>query len=153
MSGAECGILLQSQHRLADLNDALEVQGMQMQPGKMDPQPQDVLIVGVLLRLSRCGRELFECAASLSGKDQIDRCQGVGSVILESQIGVGSRLEPFFTDLERQPHRVAVFSGHPPNVDVLEQIGVEHGRAVVLAELRESRPVLDLILSVPADHE
>jgi hypothetical protein len=88
---------------------------MQMQPGLIEPQPQDVVVVGVLLRLSHCGRDLFERLAPLSEEEQVERRECAGEFILDPRIRIDSGREPLRTDLEREPPRLAVFSGHPPN--------------------------------------
>src|SRR5580698_6222949 len=125
---------------------------MQMQPRLMDLQPQDVTLADVLARVGHCRRKFLECRAPLSEKDQAEQREGVGSVILDSQIGVGSGLEPFRTDLEREPPRLAVFSGYEPNLDAFHQTEVQRSGVLPFVKLRKSGPELECILSIPAAH-
>jgi hypothetical protein len=111
MSGSKRPLSQQCQRRLANPNDAREVLGVKMQPGFMDLQPQDVVLVGVILRLSHCCGDLLDRRPPLSEEDQAEQRQGVGSVIFDSQIGIGPGLERVRAEFEREPARLSVFSG------------------------------------------
>src|ERR1700722_869821 len=125
---------------------------MQMQPRLMDLQPQDVILVDVLARLGHCRRELPDRRAPFSKENQGEQCEGVGSIVFDSQIRVGCRLEPFPPDLEGEPPRLAVFSGEEPNVAALQLTEVEGSGVLPFVKLRESGPELECILTIPATH-
>src|SRR5580692_2985323 len=103
-------------------------------------------IVRVLPRPSDSRRELFERIAPFSEEDRVERCEEAGSFILD---WVGAGPGPLRADFEREPPPFAVFSGYTVMLADLEQIGVEDGQALTLAELRESDSDLVCILSVP----
>src|ERR1700722_3844466 len=122
---------------------------MQMQPRLLDPHPQRMTVVRVLPRPSDSGRELLERIAPLSEEDRVERCEEAGSFILD---WAGPGPEPLRADFEREPPPFAVFSGHTVMLAGLEQIGVEGGQALAVAELRECDSDLVCILSVPTTH-